>query len=325
MRADRLLTILMLLQVSRSLATREIAGQLEVSERTVHRDMEALSAMGVPVVADRGVKGGWRLLTDYRSDLTGLNENELAALFVPASERLLKDLGLSSTARSALTKLLASLPEARRRQADRVRDRLLVDASGWRQSPEGVPLFQVLQEAVFQDRRLAMRYERGDGEIVERRVEPLGLVAKGSTWYMVAACEGELRTYRAARIQAAELLPEAFTRPEGFDLSTFWAASSREFVTNLPEFRLVGRVAPDLQPRLKWVGRFSRVEQVDPPGPDGWSRVTVRVQTAEEAREYALGLGTRFEVLEPASLREAVLIEARGVLQAYERSASPLS
>lgn len=318
MRADRLLTILMLLQVSRRLSTREIAGRLEVSERTVHRDMEALSAMGVPVVADRGVKGGWRLLTDYRSDLTGLNEDEVAALFVPASERLLKDLGLSTTARSALTKLLASLPETRRRQADRVRERLLIDSSGWRQSPEGLPLFQVLQEAVFQDRRLSMRYERGDGEVVERVVDPLGLVAKGSTWYLVAACDAEIRTYRAARIQSAEVLADACSRPEDFDLAAFWAQSSREFVSNLPEFRLVGRVAPDLLPRLKWIGRFSKVEVVDPPDSDGWSRVTVRVQTAEEAREYALGLGSRFEVLEPASLRQAVLQEARAVLLAYE-------
>lgn len=317
MRADRLLSILLLLETKRVRTSRELAIELEVSERTIHRDMEALSRMGIPVLSERGAQGGWRLEEAYRSDLTGLNGAEVAALFVPASERHLEDLGLAGTARSAFTKLLASLPAARRRDADRLRERLFVDTTSWRQTSEGVPLFQTLQDAVWQERRLFIRYQRGDGEVRERRVDPLGLVAKGSTWYLVASCDGELRTYRASRIQFAELLSETFARPDGFELQTFWAQSSAAFVSSLPAFRFVGRAAPELLPRLPWVGSFAKLEERDPPEADGWARVVVRVQSEQEAVEFALGLGSRFEILEPTHLREAIALEARRVLECY--------
>src|SRR5215468_2621132 len=202
MRADRLLSILMLLQVHRKMTASDLARRMEVCERTIHRDMEALGAAGVPVLADRGSGGGWRLLEGYRTNLTGLNEVEVQALFLSNPPRLLADLGLEKASDAALLKLLAALPAMQRDGAEYVRQRIHVDVAGWRQSEEAVPLLPVLQEAVWRERKLRFTYLRGDGVMVERVVDPLGLVAKGSIWYLVAAVEGEPRSYRISRLKA---------------------------------------------------------------------------------------------------------------------------
>jgi predicted DNA-binding transcriptional regulator YafY len=320
MRADRLLSILMQLQVEGRLTASELADRLEVSERTILRDMDALAAAGVPVIADRGRHGGWRLTEAYRTDVTGLSQAEVTAMALPFSQTLLRDMGLSANAHGAWAKVIASLPESRRRQAELVRERLYVDTASWRQTGDGLPLFQALQEAVWQQRWLAMAYEKADGSVIERLVAPLGLVAKGSTWYLIAmhgTDEATIRSYRASRIQQAALAADTFDRPAGFDLATYWGASKADFVANLPAYRLTGRVSPILLPRLAWVGRSSRIEETGPPEADGWSRVVVRVQTFEEAVEYALGLGTRFRVTGPDDLVDAVTAAAREVAAFY--------
>lgn len=321
MRADRLLSILLLLQVHGRLTARRLAERLEVSERTIHRDMEALGAAGVPVVADRGPQGGWRLLEDYRTDLTGLSGPEVLALFAPRPDRVLADLGLDKDAKAAAIKLLAALPERQRRDAAFFGARVHIDTTAWRESSETISAFQTLQEAVWRSRLLAVTYRRADGETVERVLEPLGLIAKGATWYLAARCNRELRSYRAARVVHATLLDEPFDRPADFDLAAFWAQSAAEFVAKLPEFRLVGRVAPDLLPKLPYVGRFSKVERTGPPEADGWHCVHVRVQTEEEAIEYALSLAPRFELLEPAELRPRIAAHAAQAVAVYAPSA----
>src|SRR5579884_4031323 len=202
MRADRLLSILLHLQVHRRITAGELARRLEVSERTIYRDMVALGMAGIPVVAERGVHGGWMLMEEYRTNLTGLNEAEIQALFLAKPTRLLADLNLDKAAEGALVKLLAALPTMHRRGAQDVRQRIHIDVLGWRQTREALPLLPPLQEAVWQERRVRMTYRRGDGEVVERVIEPLGLVAKGSIWYLIASAEGEgePRTYRISRV-----------------------------------------------------------------------------------------------------------------------------
>lgn len=323
MRADRLLAILLLLQAKRTMTARALAARLEVSERTIHRDMEALGAAGVPVVADRGPRGGWRLMEGYSTDLTGLSGAEALALFVPRPARLLADLGLAEDAEAAATKLLAALPPRHRERADFFRARVHVDTTTWREPGEVAVAFGVLQEGVWRACRLAVRYRRADGETVARVLEPLGLVAKGAGWYLVARCDGEVRSYRATRFVEAALLDEPFERPAGFDLAAFWARNAAEFVSKLPAFRLVGRASPALQPRLPYVGSFARVERTDPPGADGWCRVQVRVQTEDEAVEYALGLAPEFELLEPLELRARVTERAARALALYGEPAGP--
>lgn len=331
MRADRLLSILLLLQVNRRLTARTLAERLEVSERTIYRDMEALGMAGVPVVAERGVGGGWSLLQEYRTNLTGLNEAEIRALFLTRPPRLLADLGLGAAAEGAIIKLLAALPATARDGAEDFRERVYIDAASWGQSEEVVPCLPALQDAVWHDRRVRLGYARGEGQVgVERVVDPLGLVAKGSVWYLVAAvegAEGSVRTYRVGRIRVVEVLPETFKRPADFDLATFWRESSARFVANLPRYQVVLRAHPEAVERMRGLGRFTRIEEVGAvaesasatdPRRIGWLRVVLNCEDEHNAREYVLGQGARVEVIEPESLRAQVAEEARSLATLYQ-------
>jgi predicted DNA-binding transcriptional regulator YafY len=322
MRADRLFSIVLLLQVHRLLTARALAERLEVSERTIHRDMEALSAAGIPVVAERGAGGGWSLLGEYRTNLTGLSEAEIQSLFVTRPPRVLADLKLEKAAEGASLKLLAALPSAYRRGAEQARQRIHIDVSGWQRADEAVPLLHVLQAAVWEGRRLRMVYGRGTSPEcgpTERVVDPLGLVAKGSVWYLVAAVGGEARSYRVSRVERAELLDEPCARPEGFDLATFWEESAAQFRAHLPRYRMSARVRREVVPRLPFGGRFARVEETGEPDAEGWVRVSLRFDVEEMACEFALGFGTQLEVLEPPALREKVTEAAKAVVAFYER------
>jgi len=328
MRADRLLSILLLLQVHRRITAGELARRLEVSERTIHRDMQALGMAGIPVTAERGTGGGWRLLAEYRTNLTGLNEAEIQALFLTRPPRVLADLGLDKAAEAGLIKLLAAMPSVSRRGAEDVRQRIHVDVSGWSQSAESVPLLPVLQDAVWQERRLRMSYERGDGTAVERVVDPLGLVAKGRLWYLVAAVEGEPRSYRVSRAREATLLDEPCTRPPDFDLAAFWERSAASFTANLPRYPATVRVAADLVPYLRAIGRYARITREyppDPADPDGWVRLDMLFEGEHNACEYVLGFGPRIEVLEPAALREQIIRAAEGIIARYSSTVNTLS
>jgi predicted DNA-binding transcriptional regulator YafY len=322
MRADRLLSILLLLQVHRRLTARELAERLEVSERTILRDMEALGTAGVPVVADRGAGGGWRLLEGYRTDLTGLNEDEAQALFLAGPARLLADLGMDRAAQGALLKLLAALPSVSRHRAEHARQRIHIDVSGWSRPEEALPHLPTIQEAVWQDRKLRITYDRGPGcDPVERIADPLGLVAKGSVWYLIAAVDGGNRTYRVSRVRDAEILDEPCVRPEGFDLAPWWERSSTDFRDRMPSYYATVRVHPDTVLRLYSGGRFARIEKIEEePDPDGWKRVTIRFQFEEEAAEFILSFGPRIEIVEPEILREKVVRLAESVLGFYGKS-----
>lgn len=323
MRADRLLSILLLLQVHRRLTARELAERLEVSERTILRDMDALGSAGVPVTAERGAGGGWSLVDGYRTELTGLHEDEAQALALSIPPRLLSDLKLDRAAEGAILKLLAGLPALLRRRADEARRKIHVDVGGWASSPEAIPHLQVVQDAVWQERRLEIEYGGTGGradqnDAVHRLVDPLGLVAKGSAWYLAGQVDGDVRAYRISRIQAARILDERCTRPEGFDLAAWWEQSSKDFRANLPRYPAILRVHPETVWRLPYGGRFARVEKVGEAEEDGWKRVEMRFQFEEEAAEFALSFGPNVEVVDPPVLKERVLDLARSVLAFYE-------
>ncbi len=317
MRADRLLSILLLLQVNRRLTARELASQLEVSERTIHRDMEALSMAGVPVMAERGKGGGWFLLEGYQTNLTGLNPTEIQALFLPKPTHLLADLGLHQASEGALIKLLAALPSMYRRDAEYVRQRIHVDTAGWHPKEEDISSFPILQEAIWQERQLHLTYQRSDGTTVERLIAPLGLVAKGSVWYLVAAVEGEVRSYRVSRVRDAKLTDQPCDRPPGFNLAEYWERSSAHFKATLPRYPVTVRVVPDILPRMRYAGRFARIEQIDPPDADGWMKVYIQFDVEEAACEYVLSFGAQIEVVEPPELREKVIHLAQSVVAFY--------
>ena len=318
MRADRLLSILLILQAHGRMTARELAQRLEVLERTIHRDMEALSTAGIPVTAERGTGGGWNLLEDYRTNLTGLTEAEIQALFLTGPAHVLADLGLHQASEAALIKLFAALPAINRRNAEYIRQRIHVDVAGWHSSEEAVPYLPTLQEALWQERKLHFAYQRSDAT-VERLVDPLGLVAKGSIWYLVAAVEGEVRSYRVSRMREARVSDQPCMRPRDFDLATYWTQSSADFKESLPRYPVTVRIAQSALPRLHAAGRFIQVEQVDPPEADGWSNLHLLFGIKEEACGYILSFGSQMEVLEPLELREKVIELAESVVAFYAR------
>lgn len=322
MRADRLISILLLLQIHKHMTAHQLATRLEVSERTIHRDMEALSTSGVPVTAERGVGGGWSLLDSYRVNLTGLNQTEVQTLFLGKPTQLLNDLGLHDASESALIKLLAALPRLSRHNAEYARQRILIDTSGWHHAEENVACLPLLQEAIWQERKLRFTYQRSNDTLVERCGDPLGLVAKGSIWYLVAAIEGELRTYRASRIRDVAILDEAALRPPAFDLATYWEQSTIQFKAQLPRYEATIRAHADTLSWIRYTFKYAHIEQKSQPDEHGWITLNIQFETEEEACQYILGLGIRAEVLEPRILRERVVYRAQEVLLLYTHDLS---
>ncbi len=321
MRADRLLSILLLLQAHQRLTGRNLAKRLEVSERTIHRDMEALGMAGVPVMAERGTGGGWSLLEGYRTNLTGLTSSEMQALLLASPTRLLADLGLRQAAEAALLKLLAALPAVSRSNAEYARQRLHVDGAGWHEAAEAVPYLLPIQEAIWQERTLRLTYQRGDGATVERLVDPLGLVAKGGVWYLVAAIEGELRSYRVSRVLGAEATEASFARPPAFDLAAYWQQSTADFKANLPRYPATLRADPAIVATLRRADRYARVEHVGPPESDGWVTLAMLFEEEHTACEYVLRFGPQVKVVEPAALRERVIQAAERIVALYAQCA----
>ncbi len=313
MRADRLFSIVLLLQANRRMTAGELAARLEVSERTVLRDMDALSAAGIPVIAERGASGGWRLIDGYQTKLTGLTPAEIQSLFFARPERLMSDLGLKQEAATAMLKLEAALPERARRDAEFARSRLHVDPRGWRDPGESIGALPVILAALWQDRRVRFTYHRQLCEPAERSVDPLGLVAKGSTWYLVALSDGEPRTYRVSRIAAPVSLDEPSRRPAVFDLASYWDRSAVEFREQLPRYYATFRAEPSV---MRWARyRGWRLEEETPDGER--IRIRLRFDAEEEARQFALSFGADIEVIEPSPLRDAVIAAAREIVNRY--------
>ena len=309
MRADRLLSILLNLQARGRLTAAQLAAELEVSERTVHRDMQALSTAGVPVYAERGPRGGWILHESYRSGPRGLHADELRALFLATPGTVLGDLGLDRASESALTKLLLAAPADARAGLQQARQRVLIDVATWRApEPEPMPFLAVIHDAIWRDRKLRLAYGRADGAQVERQLDPLGLVAKGSVWYLVAATEqGDVRTYRVSRVRSARAVDDAACAvPASFDLVSYWEASKQRLVAGVPRFSVCLRADPTAVAEFKSVGRWSHVESVGPVEPDGRVRVEMQFELEEDVCAFALSFGPRLEVLEPAHLRQEI-------------------
>ncbi len=220
----------------------------------------------------------------------------------------------------ALLKLLAALPSAHRHDAERTRQRIVLDSSGWFQARESVPYLAMVQEAVWQDRKLQISYRRNDNQQIERTIDPYGLVAKTSIWYVVGAAESGLRIYRISRILAASLCEEHFERPADFDLADYWKTKSAEFEASRPRYPVTLRIAPlgiPLLPHIfgEWV--YELIAQADPPDEQGWTTLQFTFESFEASLSYALGLSTFAEVLAPPDLREKVVNIAAEIVRLY--------
>jgi predicted DNA-binding transcriptional regulator YafY len=322
MRADRLISLLMLLQTRGQTTARLLARELEVSVRTIYRDIDALSTAGVPVYAERGPGGGCALIDSYRTTLTGLTKDEVRALFMLSIPAPLDDLGVSHELRAALLKLSAALPAVHRQDQARTRERIYLDWAEPSRQREPVPYLQAIRRAVWQDRRLHLTYRLQFGSSVERQVvvDPYGLVAKAGTWYLIYGKDGHTHVHTVSHLLDARILDESSERPPDFDLASFWKAWCAQSPEIRPHYPVTARVAPDLVPVLPYFfGDHVRatIAQAGPPDADGWITLTLSFETLEEARTRILGFGRAVEVLEPLALRKSVVDFATQIADPY--------
>jgi predicted DNA-binding transcriptional regulator YafY len=288
-----------------------LAAELEVSVRTIYRDVESLHAAGVPLYGDPGRAGGYQLLHGYRTRLTGLTGAEAESLAFAGLPGPAAELGLGSAAAAASLKLMAALPAELRNRAGHIASRFHLDTPAWYHDPDDTPHLAAVADAVWRERVLRVRYHRWRApQEVTRTLEPYGLVLKAGRWYLVARGGGRrLATYRVAAIRALEPLSERFTRPPDFDLAAYWQSYLDDFQTR----RLGGeaivllsarglRMLPDCQPDAV----VKAVAATGVPAGDGWTRAVIPIESIEHALGDLLRLGTEIEVLDPVELRERV-------------------
>ncbi|WP_380284431.1 helix-turn-helix transcriptional regulator [Kitasatospora purpeofusca] len=328
MRADRLLALLLLLQNRGRMTAGELAAELEVSVRTVYRDVEALAASGVPVTADRGPEGGYRLMDGYRTRLTGLTGAEADALFLTGAPGPARDLGLGAVLTTAQLKLQAALPAELADRTRRIQDRFHLDAPAWFRDADPVAHLAPVARAVWEQRVLRVHYRRWRGE-VHRELHPLGLVLKGGIWYLVAGAAGAAgagsaepaaRTYRVSRLLAVEVAKETFERPAGFDLAAHWAEAARRLTAALHQQTARLRVSPQVRrllPMQFGAAGARALTTAGPPDAGGWVEVDLAVESTAVAVGDLLRLGPEAVVLGPPGLREAVAAAATAVARHY--------
>ncbi|MER6454754.1 YafY family protein [Streptomyces sp900105245] len=318
MKSDRLLSILLLLQTRGRVPAHELAGRLEVSVRTIYRDVEALSASGVPVYAERGRHGGIELLAGFRTDVTGLTADESRALFILAAQGAHAALGLDAALGSALRKVMAALPAPYRPAAEVTSRRILVDATRWRSGPQQAVDLEVLQDAVFSDRRLRLRYRHsGEREPRAYTVDPYGLVAKAGVWYLVADRRGAPRLFRADRVRSARLLDDPVRRRKGVELADVWEVLRRQVEDRENGVEVTVRLRRE---HLDMFHRMAAAQLTALCGDDGESEwVTARLSyPVLRAVRQLLAFSDRLEVLDPPEARAELLAGARSVTALYQ-------
>ncbi|GAA2364259.1 YafY family protein [Dactylosporangium salmoneum] len=322
MRVSRLISLVLLLQAGGVRTAAELAEQLEVSERTIYRDILALSAAGVPVYAEQGRAGGYRLLDGYRTRLNGLSRAEAEALFLSGLPGPARDMGLGEALATAELKVSAALPDALRSASGRARQRFHLDAPGWFRDAEPPPLLGALARAVWEDRVVTLAYAGKAGEVT-RSVAPLGLVLKNGVWYLVGRVGADARTYRVDRVRAATPTEERFARDDGFDLAAFWVARAAEFERALLAETVTVRLSPAglrlLRMSVEAIAYRAAAEGAGPPDAEGWVTVALPVESVPVAYSQLLALGPDVEVLDPPELRAMVAGAAERTAALYRR------
>src|SRR4051794_6180764 len=314
MRADRLVATLLLLQSRGRVTAAEVAAELEISERTARRDLEALSIAGIPVYPQPGRGGGWSLLGGARTDLSGLKADEVRALFTVAGPAA----AATPELKAALRKLIRALPEPFRAGAETVAASVVIDPGGWgqRRQPYRPPMLDPLQEAVAAGEQVRLGYADRAGNATTRVAHPLGLAMKGTVWYLVAGTDAGLRTFRVGRVTSVERTGEPAERPQGFDLEATW----REIAARVDELRTPYRVEAvvevDVLPILRWIFERQLVETGDAQ-PDGRVAVTIGGHRLEQVAGQLAAFGNQVEVTGPAEARHHLARLGRELVAAY--------
>ncbi|MFJ7203845.1 helix-turn-helix transcriptional regulator [Streptomyces sp. NPDC098789] len=317
MKSSRLLSILLLLQTRGRMTAARLAEELEVSVRTVYRDIDALLAAGVPLRADAGHDGGYRLLEGYRTRLTGLNADEAEALFLTGVPGPAAELGLGTSLAAAQLKLRAALPPELRAQADRMRSRFHLDAPGWYARDTGVPFLPQVADAVWRSRVIEVRYRRWKAPTdVDRRLEPYGLVLKAGRWYLVAGPGPGARTYRVDQILELSVASEGFEPPADFDLAAHWAEARVGFHARLHRGEAVVRISARGAAALEGAAATALAE-TGTPEEGGWTRAVLPIESVDHAHGTFLALGAEVEVLAPPELRARIATTVAELARRY--------
>jgi predicted DNA-binding transcriptional regulator YafY len=320
MRADRLISLLMLLQSHGRMSARELGEQLEVSERTIYRDIEALSGVGIPVYSETGRDGGFALLDHYRTSLTGLTESEVQALFMLSVPAALADLGVSQELKQAWLKLSAALPTGRRAAEKEVRQRFFLDSSWWNQEGGSVPHLETLYQAVWDDQRISLVYRPMPPVEIEQQVDPYGLVAKAGIWHLVCSRNKRLRVHQVSNLIKVSSLDETFERPEGFDLESFWKEWCKERQQRRTVFPVSLKVDKGMLPFLPMFfgeGINKKILQTGVSSEEGHMILELSFESLEAARTRLLALGAGVEILSPRALRESILDYGSQIVRLY--------
>lgn len=314
--------LLLLLQTNGKMTASRLATELEVSVRTIYRDIEALSGAGVPIYAESGPGGGVRLVDGYRTRLTGLTAEEAEALALSGLPGAASELGLGTVLAAAQLKVDAALPPELRSRAVRMRERFHLDAPGWFAREEPVPHLAALSRAVWEEQRLEIRYWKWDGE-VRRAIDPLGLVLKAGVWYLVALSgrTRSLRTFRVGRVQAVKALDEPVQRPDGFDLASHWSQASSDYIESWPTIDVTVRIRAQrlwLVRHIVEPGAAQRAfDSATEPDADGWVTVTMGFESAEVAAHELLRFGADLEAVDPPELRQRLTEIAGAMVERY--------
>ncbi len=312
MRADRLIQIIMLLQTRGKIKAQSLAEELEVSRRTILRDIDALSIAGIPVYTDSGHGGGISLHETYRSRLTGLKELELLTLLIADNTRILGELGLSQDATRSFLKLLAGLPSSQRTTIQRVRQRILIDPDWWFHEATPPDFWDSLYQAVFDNQMISIQYLNYQGEHNERILEPYSLVSKSSNWYLVARRDEEFRVYRVSRIQSLKVLDQYFEYELDFDLSSFWKKHSLNFAQTQENYTFVLKVHQKQLTFIKTLlpGRTHVINEEE-----DWITLQINVISQRFARMLIFELGMDAEIIEPDELKHDMLNRTQNLLE----------
>ncbi|MFC4587942.1 helix-turn-helix transcriptional regulator [Sphaerisporangium corydalis] len=322
MRASRLLSILLLLQTRGRLTARQLADILEVSVRTIYRDVEALHAAGVPLFGDAGPAGGYQLVDGYRTRLTGMTPGEAEALFLAGMPGPAAELGLGEVVAAAQLKIQAALPAEMRERATRIQERFHLDAHGWYHDGDHSPHLAALADAVWNQRRVRIRYHRWKEPVeVTRDLDPYAVVLKGGKWYLVGHGDDQIRTYRVHKVVGLTVLDATFERPRDFDLGAYWRSFLQEFRTRLYRSEAVVRVSPPGVLRMRELMSAAVVDSMDQtatcPDEEGWVTAVVPIESLDHAQSEFMRLGSMVEVLKPCELRERLQATARDLAEMY--------
>ncbi|GGM91673.1 transcriptional regulator [Lentzea pudingi] len=319
MKSGRLIQVLLLLQSRGRMTADELAQELEVSPRTIYRDVEALSASGIPIYADRGPAGGYQLVDGYRTRLTGLTSGEARSLFLAGLPGPAEELGLGEFAAAAQLKLLAALPTELRGRAEQIRQRFHLDTPTWFRGDEPTEHLATIADAVWEQRRVRMTYQRWGGQTVEREVDPYGLVLKAGTWYFV----GSGRTYRVSRVLTLEATPDTFERPDDFDLARFWAEWSEQFEARMYCERVTVRMTRSGLDKSQYLLSGYQARVIRESAPEPGQEFGFPTESHRHVVADLLKFGADVEVLAPNEVRREVVAAIEAMQDVYNGAKLP--